>query len=72
MSRVILVSAFSALLAASGMRVANAVQSADQDAWRQYGMACAEIGIDPGSAAFVHCVADLQRSLWAERNLYKS
>jgi hypothetical protein len=68
----ILISSFAALLAASGTRSANAVQSADQDVWAQYSLACAEMGIDPGSAAFNQCVEDLHRSLWAEQNLYKS
>ena len=72
MSRVMLISAFSTLLATSGVQGANAVQNADRDTWRQYGLACAEIGIDPGSAAFGQCVADLQHSLWAEQNLYNS
>jgi hypothetical protein len=72
MSRVMLISAFSAVLTTRGVPEANAVQNTDRDNSRQYSLACAEIGIDPGSAAFGQCVADLQHSLWAEQNLYKS
>jgi hypothetical protein len=72
MSRVIIISAIAALLAASGTQSANAIQSADQDAWARYNQACAEVGIDPGSPAFSQCVTDLHHSLWAVQNLYKS
>jgi hypothetical protein len=72
MSRIILISSFAALLAASGTQSANAIQSADQGAWTQENLACADVGIDPGSTAFSQCVEDLHRALWAEQNLYKS
>ena len=72
MSRIILISSFAALLAASGTHRANAFQSADQGTWTQDNLACADVGIDPGSAAFNRCVEDLHHSLWAEQNLYKS
>ena len=72
MSRIVLISSLAALLAASGTHCANAVQGADQDASARYDLACADVGIDPGSAAFSQCVADLQYSLWALQNLYKS
>jgi hypothetical protein len=72
MSRVMLISAFSAVVTTSGVPGANAVHKTDRDNSRQYGLACAEIGIDPASAAFGQCVADLQHSLWAEQNLSKS
>jgi hypothetical protein len=72
MSRVMLMSAFSAALTTSAVPGANALQNTDRDTGRQYGLACAEIGIDPGSDAFGQCVADLQHSLWAEQNLSKS
>jgi len=72
MSRIMLISSFAALLAASGTQSANAAQSTDQDAWARYNLACAAVGIDPGSAAFNQCVTDLNHSLWALRNLYKS
>jgi hypothetical protein len=72
MSRIILISSLAALLAASGTHGAKAIQSADQGAWAQDNLACADVGIDPGSAVFSQCVADLHHSLWAEQNLYKS
>jgi hypothetical protein len=72
MSRIMLISSLAAMLAASGAQSANAVQGANQDASAQYNLACAEVGIDPGSAAFSQCVADLHHSLWAVENLYKS
>jgi hypothetical protein len=72
MSRIILISSFAALLAGYGSQSANAIQSADQGASAQESLACAAVGIDPGSAAFNQCVADLHHSLWAVQNLYKS
>ncbi|HEX3451243.1 MAG TPA: hypothetical protein VHS97_23520 [Isosphaeraceae bacterium] len=72
MSRIMLISSLAALLAASGTHNAKAIQSADQAAWAQDDLACADVGIDPGSAVFSQCVADLRHSLWAEQNLYKS
>jgi hypothetical protein len=68
MSRIILVCFLAALLAASGTRSANAIQGADQDASTRHNLACAGVGIDPGSAAFSQCVADLRHSLWALQN----
>jgi hypothetical protein len=72
MSRIMLISSVAALLAASGTQSANAIQGANQDADAQYNLAWADVGIDPGSAAFSRCVADLHHSLWAVENLYKS
>jgi hypothetical protein len=72
MSRMMLISSFAALLAASSTQSANASQSTNQDVWAQYNLDRADVGIDPGSAAFNQCVADLNHSLWALRNLYKS
>lgn len=71
MSRIMLIS-FAALLAVSGAESSNAAQSVDQNDWAKYRLACADMGIDPGSAAFNQCVADLHHSLWALKNLYKS
>jgi hypothetical protein len=68
MSRIVLICSFAALLAASGTQSANAAQSA----WGKESLACAAVGIDPGNPAFNKCVADLHRSLWAEKNLYGS
>ena len=68
MSRIVLICSFAALLTASGTQSVNATQSA----WEKDSLACAAVGIDPGSPAFNKCVADLHHSLWAEKNLYKS
>jgi hypothetical protein len=72
MSPIILISSFSALLAASGTQSANATQSTNKTAWDRDALACADAGIDPGSAAFSQCVRDLHHTLWAEHNLEES
>lgn len=72
MSRIILISSFAALLAVGGTQSANAIQSANQRAWVQESLACADVGIDPGSAVFSQCVADLRNALWAVDNLYEN
>ena len=69
MSHIILISSFAALITMAGTQHANAVQSADQSAWAQDSLACADVGIDPGSTVFNQCVADLHNSLWAVENL---
>ena len=68
MSRAMLLGAFAALLAAGSVRSANAIESANQAAWSQARLACADVGIAPGSSAFGHCVFDLYYSLWDEQN----
>ena len=72
MPRIMLISSFVALLAVTGTQSASAAQSITRDEWAQYRLACADVGIDPGSAAFNQCVADLHHSLWVLKNLYKS
>jgi|GEM_PF-2946532 len=72
MSRIILVSSFVVLLAGCGTPSADAIQSANQGAWAQASLACADVGIAPGSGAFSQCVADLHDSLWDVQNLYGS
>ena len=67
MSRFILICSFAATLAASATQSANA-ESAQKSAWAQDSMACAAVGIDPGSPVFSQCVADLHHSLWAAHN----
>ena len=42
--------------------------SAHRNDWMRARLACAEVGIDPGSAAFGQCVFDLYYSLWDEQN----
>jgi hypothetical protein len=67
MSRMILIGSFAALLAAS-TQSADAIESANQTAWEQARLACADVGIAPGSGAFAQCVFDLYYSLWDEQN----
>ena len=69
MSRIILISFFAALFTTGGTQSANAIQSANQSAWAQDSLACADVGIDPGSTVFSQCVADLHHALWAVENL---
>jgi hypothetical protein len=66
MSRMILICSFAALLGSCG------AESADQNSWAQARLACADVGIAPGSGAFSQCVTDLHDSLWAQRNLEDS
>jgi hypothetical protein len=68
MSRTILIGIFAALLAAGSTRSGNAIESANQTNWARARLACADIGIDPGSSAFGKCVFDLYYSLWNEQN----
>jgi hypothetical protein len=68
MSRIVLICSFAAMLATSSAGSANAAHNT----WYDDSLACAAVGIDPGSPAFNQCVADLHRHLWAEKNLYKS
>jgi hypothetical protein len=42
--------------------------SANQTGWAQARLACADVGIDPGSSAFGQRVFDLYYSLWNEQN----
>ena len=60
MSRMILICSFAALLGSCG------AVSANQDDWAQARLACADVGIAPGSGAFGQCVLDLYYSLWNE------
>jgi hypothetical protein len=68
MSRMVLICAFTALLAVSSTGSATAVQNN----WYKDSLACAAVGIDPGSLTFAKCVTDLHHSLWAERDLEDS
>jgi hypothetical protein len=69
MLRFVLICSFAAMLAASVTQNADAAQSAYKSAWQRDSLACADIGIDPGSPIFSQCVADLHHSLWAAKNL---
>jgi hypothetical protein len=68
MSRIMLICSLAAVLAAGGTQSASAIESANQTAWAQAGLACADVGIAPGSDAFGQCVFDLYYSLWDEEN----
>jgi len=63
MSRIILACCF-AMLAMGTTRSANATESA----WAQARLACADVGIDPGTDAFGQCVSDLYYAIWDEQN----
>jgi hypothetical protein len=68
MLRIVLISSFAAVLAAGHVHSANAFESATKTktAWAQAQRACADVGIDPGSAPFDQCVVDLFYSVWDE------
>ena len=68
MSRFVLICCFAAMLAATGTQNVDAAQSAYKSAWMHDNLACADLGIDPGSPVFSRCVADLHHSLWAAKN----
>ena len=68
MSRFVLICSFTAVLAASVTHNADAAPSAYKSSWWQESLACADMGIDPGSPIFSQCVADLHHSLWAAKN----
>ena len=63
MTRIMLISVFGALLAAC------TTATADQTAFAQVSLACADVGIDPGTPAFNQCVANLDGSLAALQTL---
>jgi hypothetical protein len=61
MSRVALVCCFAALLGSCTQNY----QAAD---WSRARLACADVGLEPGSSAFDGCVFDLYYTLWDEQN----
>ena len=68
MPRLILICSFAATLAACATQNADTAENANKSAWTQDSLACADLGIDPGSPIFSRCVADLHDSLWAAKN----
>ena len=68
MSRFALICSFAVALAVYVTQGADAAPTNKKSAWQQDSLACAEIGIDPGSPFFSQCVADLYHSLWAAKN----
>src|SRR6516164_2529482 len=71
MSRIMLICSLTAMLVAGGTQSARAIESANQTAWARAGLACADVGIAPGSGAFGQCVVDLYYSLWDEENEFE-
>jgi hypothetical protein len=65
MSRIALILAFAALLGSYG------IASAGQNDWEQARLACANVGLEPGSGAFNQCAFDLYYSLWNEQNEFE-
>jgi hypothetical protein len=72
MSRVILISSLAWLLAACSAPSDSHYHSVDHGDWAQEGLACADVGIAPGSEFFNRCVTDLHNALWAEYHQYQS
>jgi hypothetical protein len=62
MSRIVLTFCFAALLGSCSTKNENKID------WGQASLACADVGIDPGSSAFNQCVANLYSSLWEQQN----
>ena len=61
MSRITLICCFAALLGSCG------AQSVNID-WEHARLACADVGIDPGTSAFDQCATNLYDTLWQEQN----
>ena len=62
MSRIYLICSLASLLGAcSG-------HTAQQNDWEHVRLACADVGVAPGSGAFDQCVFDLYYSLWDQQN----
>jgi len=59
MSRIAIICCLAALLGSGGTQT---VQRID---WDQARLACADVGIEPGSGVFNRCLFDLYYSLWA-------
>ena len=62
MSRTVLICCFAALLGSC------ATQNVANIDWEHARLACADVGIAPGSTIFDRCVANLYNSLWAEQS----
>ena len=62
MLRIVLICCFASLLASCA---AGGYQGVD---WGQARLACADVGIDPGTSAFDNCVFNLYYTLWDLQN----
>jgi hypothetical protein len=60
MSRIALTCCFAALLGSCATLSANKID------WEHARLACADVGIEPGSSAFDQCVTNLYSSLWTQ------
>ena len=62
MSRILLACCFASLLGGCG------TLSVQDDGMEKARLACADVGIEPGTGAFGQCVFDLYQSLWDREN----
>ena len=62
MSRILLACSFASLLGACG------TLSVQDDGMEKARLACADVGIEPGTSGFGQCVFDLYQSLWDREN----
>jgi hypothetical protein len=62
MSRITLTCCFAALLGSCSAMSANKID------WGQARLACADVGIEPGTSAFDQCASNLYYSLWQEQH----
>ena len=62
MSRITLTCCFAALLGSCGTLDVNNID------WEHARLACADVGVAPGSGVFDQCVTNLYYSLWKEQH----
>jgi hypothetical protein len=62
MSRITLTCCFAALLGSCGPLGVNKID------WEHARLACADVGIEPGTSAFDQCATNLYDTLWQEQN----
>jgi hypothetical protein len=62
MSRIAVIFCFAAVLTCCSPLTTNNID------WEHARLACADVGIAPGSSVFDQCVSTLYNTLWAEQN----
>jgi len=62
MSRIVLICCFAAVV---GSCITSSAGNVD---WEHARLACADVGIAPGSSIFDRCVSNLYYTLWQEQN----
>jgi len=62
MSRITLTCCFAALLGSCGTHSVSKID------WEHARLACADVGIEPGTSAFDQCANNLYYSLWKEQH----